>query len=467
MTLPKIVITGRPNVGKSSLFNMLIGRRMSIVDPTPGITRDRVSAVAELPSSLHGQMARPCFVELTDTGGHGIEDIDHLTDQVEQQIAYGLDEATLILFVVDAQSGLTTLDEQVGRMLRTIHASQSTLTARIIVVANKVDGISHELSALEATRLGFGQPVMVSATSGYRKAELFEMLRTRLERLTGTSGEVAATHRPDPGVLMAIVGKRNAGKSTLVNTLAGEPRVIVAETQGTTRDAIDVRFQIDGETITAIDTAGVRKRKSLSGDIEFYSHHRSLRSIRRAHVVLFLIDATVPVSQVDKQLGNEVLHHYKPTVIVVNKWDLAEEHHTQEEYAHYLDRALLGFSYAPIAFISASSGQGMREVVAMAMNLHQQANHRVTTGELNRVMKQILVERTPHAKLGNHPKIYYASQIDTHPPTVGLWVNRPQMFDNNYQRFLLNRLRDRMPWSEVPIKLLIRPRRESLERSEA
>ena len=457
--LPKVAIVGRPNVGKSSLFNMLVGRRVSIVDATPGITRDRVSAVIELRASADSPSKEPGYVELVDTGGHGIEDVQNLTAEVEQQIAHALAEATLILFVVDAQGGLTLLDEQVARLLRTMSGPSGSSEDRVVLVANKVDGASHEPAALEASRLGFAEPVMVSATSGYRKLELIDLIRQRIDRLA--SVVPVATQRPDPGVLMAIVGKRNTGKSTLVNTLAGEPRVIVAETEGTTRDSIDARFEMDGKIFTAIDTAGVRKRKSLSGDVEYYSYHRSLRSIRRANVVLFLIDATVPVSQVDKQLGNEMLRHYKPTVIVVNKWDMADERHTQDEYVTYLDGVFNGFKFAPIAFVSARSGEGVREVVAMAMNLYQQAEHRVTTGELNRVMQQILSERLPHSKLGHHPKIYYVSQVETHPPTVGLWVNQPQMFDGTYQRFLLNRLRDQMPWSEVPIKLLIRPRKRT------
>jgi GTP-binding protein len=237
--------------------------------------------------------------------------------------------------------------------------------------------------------------------------------------------------------------------------------VIVSEIEGTTRDSVDVRFQMGDQSFTAIDTAGVRKRKSVKDDVEFYSYHRSLRSIRRADVVALLIDATVPISQVDTQLGNEVLKHYKPTMVVINKWDLVESDHTQEEYLEYLDANLKGLNFAPVAFISARRGEGMQEVAAMAMNLYHQAGHRMGTGELNRLVERILAERGPISKGGKLAKLFYCTQLAVRPPTLGLFVNDPELIDANYERFLLNRLRDEVPFSEVPIKLVVRPRRHA------
>jgi GTP-binding protein len=205
----------------------------------------------------------------------------------------------------------------------------------------------------------------------------------------------------------------------------------------------------------------VRKTKSLAGDIDFYSYHRALRSIRRADVVLLLLDATVPVSQVDKHLGMELQRHFKPTVLVVNKWDLAEEKATQEDYLKYLDKELKGLDFCPIVFMSASKKEGVREAIAMALNLHQQAGHRVTTGELNRTMELLLSENTPTSGIGRRPKIYYATQLAVYPPTIFFSVNDPSMFDATYQRFLINRFRDLLPFSEVPIKLIIRGREQS------
>ncbi|MCC7407305.1 MAG: ribosome biogenesis GTPase Der [Phycisphaeraceae bacterium] len=458
---PKIAIVGRPNVGKSSLLNMLAARRVSIVDPTPGVTRDRISAWADLPGPDAKDPA--LRVELVDTGGHGIEDVQDLTTEVERQIAQALAEASMVLFIIDAQTGILPLDQAVAQLLRTTlpRPAKGHKPIPVILVANKVDAQSHEPGAAEAARLGFGPPLLVSATSGYHKFELIHAVRQALldrpDLLAQDHGKSA-----DAGVLLAILGKRNAGKSTLVNALAGQDRVIVSEKPGTTRDSVDVRFEVNGKSITAIDTAGLRKFKSLDGDVEFYSHHRSLRSLRRADVAILLIDATLATSQVDRQIINELLKHHKPTVVVINKWDLVEETHTKDEYLKYLDKELKGLAFAPAAFVSAHKNEGVRDLLAMALNLHQQAGHRITTGELNRMIEQVLADGAlPSAKAGKRPKIYYAAQVAVHPPTLGLWVNNPELFDQHWERFFLNRLRDVVPFSEVPIRLITRGRGQS------
>ncbi len=445
--IPKVTIVGRPNVGKSSLLNLLARRRISIVDPTAGVTRDRVSVQIRLPA-MPPDRPLDRVIELIDTGGYGIDDAQDLTAQIQRQIALAIADADLILLVVDAQSGIVPLDHEVAQLLRV-----SETQTPVVLVANKVDSEIQEPAAFEAASLGFGPPFLVSAASGRHRTALLAEIHQSLPDMIA---ERDTHHQHGSTPLLAIAGKRNAGKSTLVNALAGEPRVIVSKLEGTTRDSIDVRFEINGQTLTAIDTAGVRKTKSLAGDIEYYSYHRTLRSIRRADVVLLLIDAAVPVSQVDRQLAAEVLKHYKPCVIVLNKWDLAQHDHTQQEYLQYLDGALKGLSFAPVGFISAAHHDGIADVVAMAMNLCQQAGCRISTGELNRVVEQILKENTPKSNSGHIPKIYYATQLDTHPPTIGLFVNHPAMFDLTYQRFLINRFRDLLPFSEVPIRLLVR-----------
>ncbi|MEM6459067.1 MAG: ribosome biogenesis GTPase Der [Planctomycetota bacterium] len=451
--LPKIVIVGRPNVGKSSLLNRLAGRRVSIVDPTAGVTRDRVGTPISLPASPGAPASEDRPAELIDTGGYGIEDSQNLTAEVERQIAEGLAEADLVLFVVDAQAGVVPLDRTVARVLRG-GGAQAKPT---LLVANKVDAENLESAVYEFMSLGFGEPVAVSAETKYRLSHLIQAIRDRLPESAGPGDTV------DPGVRLALVGKRNAGKSTLVNALAGGRRVIVSERAGTTRDSVDVRMELETaagpRVVTCIDTAGVRKTKSLDGDIEFYAQHRSLRSVRRADVCLLLIDAAVPVSQVDHQLVGEINKHHRPTVIVVNKWDLAEAEHTRESYAEYLDQTLKGLSFAPIVFVSAQREEGMREVVAMALNLHDQATHRVSTSKLNQFIELVTAERGPAAsKGGKAPKVYYATQLSADPPTVALFVNAPELFDANYQRFLLNRMRDELPFAEVPIRLLVRKR---------
>ncbi len=450
--LPKIVIVGRPNVGKSSLFNLLAGRKVSIVDPTAGVTRDRIGTQIEIPPEFVGD--EPTHAELVDTGGYGIEDTMDLTADVERQIAEGLAEADVVLFVVDAQSGIVPLDETVARLLRQSGAKSKP----VVLVSNKVDADNLEPAGYDAMELGFGEPVMVSAKTKHNLRVFHDTLRAALEKVPPITDDPDA---PSAGLKIALVGKRNAGKSTLLNALAGRDRVIVSEKPGTTRDSIDVRIEWDSPkgkvAFTAIDTAGLRRTKSLEGDIEYYSQHRSLRSVRRADVCLFLIDAEVRISQVDHLLMQEVLKHHKPTVIVVNKWDTVDKKATEEQYAQYLEQELKGLTFAPIVFISAKKAEGLQEAVAIAYNLHQQSSHRLGTGELNRFFEQALLTRAPRtSKGGKQPRLYYATQVATNPPTLALFVNDPDLFDHHYQRYLFNRMREELPFSEVPIKLLLR-----------
>ena len=454
--LPKVAIVGRPNVGKSSLLNLLAGRRISIVDPTAGVTRDRVGSIIELPPDDRSDEAR--FCELIDTGGYGIYsgagELEMLTEDVEAQIALAMDEAQIILFLVDAQAGITPLDRQFAQLLR----RRLTEPDRLLTVANKVDGDKHEADAMDAASLGFGDPLTVSCTTGRHKHELLEALSARLD--FSESDETPAESR----MRLAIVGKRNAGKSTFVNALAGTQRVIVSELPGTTRDSVDVQFEMDGMTFTAIDTAGVRKRKSIADDVEYYSMHRTLRSIRRADVVVLLIDAIAAVSQVDKKLGQEIQEHYRPCVIVINKWDLVSKEVVTDDYVTYLTKVLRGLDYAPIVFASAKENQHVHEAVTTAHSLYRQASRRIPTGKLNQVMRQILEQRGPTPRLGKQAKIYYVTMPSTHPPTVVLFVNRVDLFDEKYQRYIINCFRRMLPYSEVPIRLLIRPRGGRLTR---
>lgn len=460
MPISRIAIVGRPNVGKSSLLNMIARHRVAIVDSTPGVTRDRNSVVVEVQPPSDRKDGLPTrSVELIDTGGYGIysgdeDDADSkaLTKDVEFQIAQAIQKADFIFFLIDAQSGLAPLDRTVAELLRRYGASD-----RVRLIANKVDSETWENHAIEAAALGFGSPVAISALNGYNRRRFFEMLYDLLPE-----------GPPEREAIMklAIVGKRNAGKSTLINSLAGEQRVIVSEIAGTTRDSVDVRFEIDGQAMIAIDTAGVRKSKSLQSDVEYYSQHRALRSIRRADVVALLVDATVPVSQVDKQLTQEIQNHFKPCVIVVNKWDLTAgktnrkgEPITPDDYLDYLTKELGGLDYAPCVFISASKGEGVRDAVAMALNLYQQASHRESTGALNVVFQRILEKRGPSSQLGRRAKILYVSQVAVHPPTIALIVNHSELFDPGYERYLLNRLREELPYSEVPIRLIFRDRK--------
>ncbi len=436
MALPIVAIVGRPNVGKSSLLNCLARRRISIVDPTAGVTRDRVSAILDIDD---------VYFELIDTGGYGIEDRDGLTEHVESQIQYAVASASLVLFVVDAREGVTPLDRQVAVLLRTRKVDA-------ILVANKVDD-PHGIRDLgELNRLGFGEPLPVSALHGRGRAELMDRIRCRILPLAG--------ERPaDPVLRFAIVGRRNVGKSTFINCLAGEERVIVSEVPGTTRDSIDVRFVKDGQTYVAIDTAGVRKRSRIADSVEFYSFSRAARSIRRADLVLFFIDATAPISEVDKRLGGHIAEQYKPCVLVINKWDLAKGKADSEAYGDYLATMLPQLDYAPIAFVTARDKRNVQSTLDLAKSLFNQASTRVPTAALNEAIGEILAERLPSPRRGSaRPRIYYGTQIGVLPPTIVLFVNNAALFRPEYQRFLTKRLRERLPFAEVPIRLLMRPR---------
>ncbi len=432
-------------MGKSSLLNCLAGRRIAIVDATPGVTRDRLSAPVEIGDG---------YIELVDTGGMGIIDVDNLTDHVELQIRYGVAAAQLILFVVDAKEGLTPLDGHVARVLRKQNKD-------VILVANKIDSTDMIGETGELHKLGFGEPMKISATHASGITDLRERLARQLR------GHLDDTP-PEAVMKLAIVGKRNAGKSTFVNALAGQDRVIVSETPGTTRDSVDVHIELDKRTFTLIDTAGVRKKNKMSDDIEYYSRHRALRSIRRADVVIFMIDASVPISRVDKHLAGLINEQAKPLVIVINKWDLASGKANAEDYADYLSKLIPEFPYAPIAMTTAKEGVNVRQTIRVAEQLFEQANTRVTTGKLNAIMAEILELRGPSHKAGTKPpKIYYTSQIATSPPTIVCVVNDTRSFDMSFRRFLVNQFREKLPFEEVPIRLLLRKRKRKEEKAES
>lgn len=441
MPVPQVAIVGRPNVGKSSLFNWLAGKRIAIVDPTSGVTRDRVTYLLE---------EKGRYFELTDTGGMGVDDKDGLTEDIERQIQLAIDESAVIVFVMDAQTGVTGLDEVVMKRLRGANKP-------IVRVANKADNPQLQYQAA-ADFHRFGDLIFTSVIGGRNKDELLQAI---VEHLPDETDAVD----PRVEIKFAVVGKRNAGKSTFINCLAQSERVIVSEVPGTTRDSVDVRFERNGRTFLAIDTAGVRKKKSLADSIEFYSFTRAQRTIRRADVVFLFIDAAVPVGTLDKQLANYVVTHYKPCVLVVNKWDLAKEL-TTGEYDEYLQRQFPSLDYAPRAFITAESGKNAQALLDLGQSLFNQTNNRASTSELNKYLRAAIENQRPPIRKNRRPRIFYAAQVGVAPPTLVLFCNEPKVIDATYQKYLISFMRDALPFAEVPIKMHLRKRDSHTERSE-
>lgn len=445
MGVPQVVIVGRPNVGKSSLFNWLAGRRLTIVDPTPGVTRDRVSYLLQIGDR---------FVELVDTGGMGTQDADNLTEQIEHQIEQALDTASIILHVVDTQAGLLPLDQEVAKRLRYVEVP-------ILCVANKTDTPAKDAQAQEFYKLG-RKVIATSVTHNRGKEELLEEIRQRLPP-PPPEGEPTL---PAPEMKLAIVGRRNVGKSTFINTLVHADRMITSEIPGTTRDSVDVRFELDSKAFIAIDTPGVLRPRSISTDLDFYSLHRAQRSIRRADVVLLFLDPTQHVTKLDKQLADYIAQQYKPCLFVVNKWDLAAGSVPTEKWALYIRDSFPSMTYAPIAFITGKTGKNVKAMLNHAQMLFKQSGQRVPTAELNKLLRAALTHNPPATQQGRKPRIYYGTQVGVQPPTLVLFCNAPQWLSAPYQRYLLGFLRENLPFSEVPIKLYLRRRTQGDTRDE-
>jgi GTP-binding protein len=433
--IPRVTVIGRPNVGKSSLFNRLVGRRVAIVEPTAGVTRDRVVAAVR-----SGDRS----FELVDTGGLGMVDEALLKDHIEAQIEVALATADVILFVVDGKEGRVPGDDMVARRLR-------PLGKPVLLVANKVEAHHDDLSVPAWQRLGFGDALPVSAKEGFGVSGLLERIRAALP------AKVPEEDAAEGDVMrFAIVGKRNSGKSTLINQLAGEERVIVSELPGTTRDSIDVVFEFDGKKLMAIDTAGVRKKKSLEHAIELFAHSRSTDSIRRAHIAVHMFDVREPISQVDKSLASYCVDHHKPVVLVGNKIDLAPELDLQKWDA-YIKQQLPGLDHAPVVFMSARDGTHVPDMLELLFELREQTLIDMPTAKLNKVLQEARDKLLPSSG-GHFPKLFYGTQTGTEPLSLLVFVNEPRLFRGQYERYLVQVLRDHFGCSEVPIRIAFRRR---------
>ena len=444
---PFVAIVGRPNVGKSTLFNRLVGQRLAITEPTAGTTRDRIAAIVSLEDGR--------AFELCDTGGLGGTG-DSFDADVNAQIDVAVEYADIILFMVDSRAGLIPLDEQIARRLK-------KLKKPVIVVANKAETAALEAQAGEFYALGFdGDVFCISAKEGLGRSDLLAVIAGHLPeeagQVEGTGGPVDPAQRV---LRIAILGRRNVGKSTYVNHLFGSERVIVSATAGTTRDAVDVRVTVSGREVILIDTAGLRKRGKADDQIEIISHGRAEMALRRSDVVLLFLDCVTDVSQVDKKLSGMIASEHKACVIVANKWDLVRDQMDLEQFADYLAQELPGLSYCPLVSISAKDGDRGTAPVEMAFELYRQSMERVGTGVLNRALTAALTLRRPKPLKNRVGKVFFGTQVATNPATVLLFVNDPQLFPQSYRRYLAGQLRQHLPWGEVPIKLVFRAR-ESL-----
>jgi GTP-binding protein len=437
VALPVVAIVGRPNVGKSSLLNALVRSRVSIVDPRPGITRDRVSVELR-------QGDRRC--ELVDTGGIGVVDEAGLAAEVEAQIETAMRGAELLLLAIDVQEGVTATDREIARRLH-------QLGKPVQVVANKADTPALEGESGQLYELGFGEPVCTATVNGRGIGELRERIFERLPNAP------AAGERADV-VRIAVVGRTNSGKSTLVNRIVGAGRMIVSDVPGTTRDSVDLSFEHGGRACVVVDTAGLRKERAITGSPDFYAQARAERAIRRADVVLFLIDALRPIGRLEHTIAQLLLESYKPFVIALTKWDQVEDRKFEEFGAYVRDR-LAFLSFAPITCLSAQEDVRVAETLDLALSLHDDGGRRLSTGEVMRRIKEGIERRGPPVKGGRTGKIFYAAQIDVRPPTFVLFVNHAKVVSQPYQRWLANVLRDSGSFTELPIRFVVRERKKN------
>lgn len=433
---PLIALVGRPNVGKSTFFNKVSGKRIAIVEDTPGVTRDRLYADGEW-----------CGFEFTmiDTGGIEIKSEDIMWKNIRRQAEIAVETADLILFFLDGKSGLVSDDREVAEYLRRSGKP-------VIPVVNKLDNNEIERT-FEFYELGLGDPIGISAEQSKGLGDLLDEVAKHFETIE---------HDPEEeGLKIAVVGKPNAGKSSLVNRILGFDRVIVSDIAGTTRDAIDTPFEYNGERYTIIDTAGMRRKRSIDEDVESYSVMRALGAIRRADVVLIVLDASEPISEQDVRIAGYVHEQGKPSVIVMNKWDTIEKDtFTIEKYNKDLAVALSFMDYYTPLYISAKTGKRADKVIGEARRVYENSKRRITTGLLNDIIGEAVSVNEPPTHKGRRLKITYATQIFDCPPTFAIFVNDSELMHFSYKRYLENTLRKAFDFSGTPIRISVRNKNE-------
>ena len=447
MPIPTVAIVGRPNVGKSTLFNRLVGKRLALVDDRPGVTRDRREGEAK----LLGLEFR-----VIDTAGFEDEDPQTLPGRMRAQTEAAVRDADAALFMIDAREGLTPLDEEIGRWLR-------AETTPVIVVANKAEGRTGQDGALEAYSLGFGDPVVISAEHGEGVADLFEALLPHVEHEHfEAEPEDAADHEP---LKLAIVGRPNAGKSTLVNRMLGQERMITGPEAGITRDSISLDWQWNGRAVRLVDTAGLRKRAKVEDKLERLSTADTKRAIDYSEVVVLLLDATRGLEAQDLRIANQVIEEGRGLIIAVNKWDVAESASSLFNGIKVaLAEGLAQLRDVPLLTVSAKTGKGVDTILEVAFDLREAWSRRVPTGELNRWFEGAVEANPPPAPRGQRIKLRYITQVKTRPPTFVVFGNRLEELPESYRRYLLNAMRRDLKLEPVPLRLEFRGRRNPFDR---
>lgn len=438
MREPLVAIVGRPNVGKSTLFNRIVGKRISIVNDEPGVTRDRIFARAEwLDNSF----------TLIDTGGLDLEHDDEITKNIVRQAKLAIDMADVILFVVDGKTGLTVQDEDALAVLR-------KSSKKIILVVNKIDNYDENLM-YEYYSLGLGDPFLISSIHGKGVGDLLDKVVSYFEkeRLSGSDDETTK---------IAIVGKPNAGKSSLINRLVGEDRVIVSNIAGTTRDSIDIPFKYNGKKYSLIDTAGMRRKSKIEDEtVERYSIIRSLDAIRNADIVVLVIDVSEEISDQDVKIAGLIHEQNKPSIIVFNKWDLIEKDtNTMNKYEKALETELAFMSYFKSVYLSALTGKRTEKLMQAVESVIENANRKISAGALNDILQDAYTINAPAYKKGKKLKIFYATQTGVKPPVFALFVNDTKLMENNYLRYLENNIRKAFDFSGVPIQIKMKCKKE-------
>ena len=446
MPQPTVAIVGRPNVGKSTLFNRLVGKRLALVDDRPGVTRDR----REGDANLLGLEFR-----VIDTAGFEDHDPHTLPGRMRQQTEAAVREADAVLFLFDAREGLTPLDEEIGRWLR-------AETTPVVVVGNKCEGRASEAGLMEAYSLGFGDPIAVSAEHGEGIADLFQALLPHVEREDGADDEEDAEGAP---LKLAIVGRPNAGKSTLVNRMLGEERMITGPEAGITRDSISLDWEWEGRPVRLVDTAGLRKRAKVDDKLEKLSAADARRAIDYAEVVVLLLDATRGLEVQDLKIASQVIEEGRALLIALNKWDVAENASSLfNGVKAALNEGLAQLRDVPVLTVSAKTGKGTDTILKVAFDLRDTWSRRMPTGELNRWFEAAIDANPPPAPKGQRIKLRYITQVNTRPPTFVVFGNRTDELPESYRRYLLNAMRRDLELGPVPIRLDFRGRSNPFDR---